>query len=102
MTLMVDSGPGWQRRESVETTLSAMGAGFVGLGVGLVLGLEVPALGWPLLAGGLVAHAVGMVFLHRRRQGRGAEQPAWLEGLYWVCWAVLAFVLGFVAWVASR
>lgn len=98
----MESGPAWSRRETIESTLSAFGAGFVGLGVGLVLGIQQAAVGWTLLAGGLLAHAAGMVFLHRRRQGHGDEQPAWLEYAYWLCWAVLVVVIGLVAWLALR
>ena len=98
----MESGPGWQRREAIETTLSALGAGFVGLGVGLVLGIQESAIGWTLLIGGILAHSTGMVFLHRRRKGHGDEQPAWLEYAYWLCWAVLVLVIGLVAWLALR
>lgn len=98
----LDAAPGWQRRETFETTLSALGAGFVGLGVGLLLGLQVPALGWTLLLGGVATHSVGMVYLHRRRQGHGADQPKWLEWLYWTCWAVLLVVIALVSWLAFR
>ena len=96
----MESGPAWTRRETVETTLSAFGAGFIGLGVGLLLGLRNLPLGWLLLVGGLLAHSLGMVFLHRRRQGHGDEQPRWLEVAYWACWVVLAFVVGAVVWLA--
>lgn len=98
----MESGPDWTRRETIETTLSAFGAGFIGLGVGLVLGLREPAFGWPILVGGLVAHALGMVFLHRRRRGHGDRQPAWLESAYWLCWGVLVAIIGLVAWLALR
>jgi uncharacterized membrane protein len=98
----MEAGPAWTRRETIETTLSAFGAGFVGLGVGLVLGIRSPGFGWPILLGGLLAHALGMVYLHRRRQGHGDEQPRWLEYAYWVCWAVLFVVVALVAWLALR
>lgn len=99
---MMESGPAWTRRETIETTLSAFGAGFVGLGVGLVLGVRSPTYGWPILLVGVAAHALGMVFLHRRRRGRGDQQPAWLEYAYWLCWVVLVAVIGLVAWLALR
>lgn len=98
----VESGPAWTRRETVETTLSAFGAGFVGLGVGLVLGIKSAAFGWPILLGGILAHALGMVYLHRRRQGHGDEQPKWLEVAYWACWIVLVLIIGLVTWLALR
>lgn len=98
----MESGPAWSRRESIETTLSAFGAGFIGLGVGLVLGLRAPAVGWAVLGLGLAAHALGMAFLHKRRKGHGDEQPAWLEHAYWLCWAILVAVIGLVMWLALR
>lgn len=96
----METGPQWRRRESVETSLSAFGAGFAGLGVGLVLGLQSNMVGWPLLLAGIAMHSLGMVFLHRRRQGRGDEQPAWLEYAYWLCWGVLILIIGLVLWLA--
>lgn len=98
----MESGPAWSRRESIETSLSAFGAAFAGLGVGLVLGLRNGPLGWMLLVIGLLAHSAGMVFLHRRRQGHGDRQPAWLEYAYWLCWAVLVLVVALVAWLSLR
>ena len=98
----MESGPAWARRETIETTLSAFGAGFAGLGIGLVLGIRHSALGWTLLLAGIAAHSLGMVFLHRRRQGHGDEQPKWLEYAYWACWAVLVLVIGLVLWLALR
>ena len=96
----MESGPAWTRRETIETTLSAFGAGFIGLGVGLVLGIKSPMYGWPILVAGLLAHSLGMVYLHRRRQGHGDEQPKWLESAYWACWAFLVLILGLVLWLA--
>jgi hypothetical protein len=98
----VETGPAWARRETIETTLSAFGAGFVGLGVGLVLGVQDTVIGWTLLIGGILSHSLGMVFLHRRRQGHGDEQPKWLEYAYWTCWVVLLVVIGLVLWLALR
>lgn len=98
----MESGPAWARRETIETTLSAFGAGFIGLGAGLVLGIKSPAFGWPILVAGILTHAVGMMYLHRRRQGHGDEQPKWLEVAYWTCWVVLFAIIGLVAWLALR
>ena len=98
----MESGPAWTRRETIETTLSAFGAGFIGLGVGLVLGIQQPTYGWPILLVGIVTHSLGMMYLHKRRKGHGDEQPAWLEYAYWLCWAILVLILGLVAWLALR
>lgn len=98
----MESGPGWARRETIETTLSAFGAGFIGIGVGLLLGIKATGFGWPILLAGILTHSVGMMSLHRRRKGHGDEQPKWMEYAYWVCWGVLALIIGLVAWLAMR
>lgn len=98
----MEAGPAWTRREAIETTLSAFGAGFAGLGVGLVLGIKSPVFGWPILLAGIAAHSVGMVYLHRRRQGHGDEQPPWLGYAYWACWLFLVMIVGLVLWLALR
>lgn len=92
----------WRKQASVETSLSAFGAGFLGVGIGLILGVRQPAFGWVLAAAGLGAHALGMVFLHRRFQGHATGRPAWLEAAYWACWAVLLAVIGLVGWWGLR
>lgn len=91
----------WVRRTRIETSLSAFGAGFVGLAVGLLLGQRLPLLGWVLLAIGLLSHGAAMVALHRRFSGRALPGIWWwLEGAYWVCWAVLLAIAGFLVWLA--
>ena len=98
----MEAGPAWARRETIETTISAFGAGFAGIGVGLVLGIQSAAIGWALLILGVVSHSLGMVLLHRRRQGHGDEQPRWLAYAYWACWVILCLVIGSVLWLALR
>ena len=90
----------WVRRIRVQTSLSAFGAGFVGLGAGLLVGRAMPALGLLLLGGGLLAHGVGMVGLHWTFGGH--DRPRlwwWLEGAYWACWMVLLAVVGYLVWL---
>jgi hypothetical protein len=66
---------------------SAVGAGVLGLGAGVLVGHAIPGLGMPLLVVGLLLHAWGMTDKHRIEAG--AAIPAWSRTLYWVCWALL-------------
>lgn len=96
----MEQGPAWARRETIETSLSAFGAGFIGLGAGLALGIREPLFGWALVGLGLATHGLGMVFLHRRRRGHGDKQPRWMEAAYWACWILLVVVVVFLTWRA--
>ena len=79
-----------QRRKAFDT-LSTVGAGAAGIGLGLLLPADLkPIAGW-LLAVGLVAHLCGM--FGRHRLDRQQRDPTWWESLvYWGCWAaIIAF-----------
>lgn len=76
-----------QRRKAFDT-LSTVGAGVAGIGLGLLLPAPLkPIAGW-LLAVGLAAHVWGMFGGHRL--DRQQRDPAWWESLlYWGCWAAI-------------
>ncbi len=81
-----------QRRKAFDT-LSTVGAGVAGIGLGLLLPAALkPLAGW-LLVIGLIAHLWGM--FGRHRLDRQQRDPAWWEVLfYWGCWAaIIAFGL---------
>ena len=86
-----------QRRKAFDT-LSAVGAGVAGIGLGVFLPATLkPMAGW-LLATGLAAHLWGMVGRHR--MDRQDREPAWWETvLYWGCWAA---ILGFGLYAGWR
>lgn len=81
--------PGPSRLRLAELS-SAVGAGVLGLGAGLLL-QDVAAFegaGLPVLVVGLLLHAWGMTDKHRLEAD--APRPAWSTALYWICWALLA------------
>ena len=86
-----------QRRKAFDT-LSTVGAGVAGIGLGVFLPATLkPMAGW-LLAAGLAAHLGGMVGRHR--MDRRQRDPArWEAVLYWGCWAA---ILGFGLYAAWR
>lgn len=68
----------------------SLGAGILGLGLGLLLRAARSAALVTLFAGASL-HAWGMWSVHRIDQG--APTARWMSALYWTCWALLA-VLG--------
>jgi hypothetical protein len=75
-----------------ETT-SAIGAGVLGAGIGLLLSDLLAAYAVPILVIGLVMHAWGMYDKHRLEVRADVPQPWWAPVLYWICWAALAALL---------
>lgn len=75
---------------------SAVGAGVLGVGVGLLLGrwAAFEGAGLPPLVVGLLLHAWGMTDKHRIQSD--LPQPAWSTALYWICWACLGLLALFV------
>jgi hypothetical protein len=92
----------WTQRARIETSLSAFGAAFFGLGIGLLIGIRQLWLGAALAAVGLLAHGAGMVYLHRRLAGKAGERVAWLEWAYWLCWIILLVAILLVGWKYLR
>jgi len=48
----------------------------------------------PITLIGVAMHAFGMWDKHRLEGRRADLNAAWVVALYWVCWALLAAVLG--------
>jgi hypothetical protein len=80
-----------------ETT-SAVGAGVLGLGLGVVLAAYLRKVGWPVLLTGLLAHTWGMTDKRRLESANGSPRLWWATSLYWFCWlciiAIVAYVIG--------
>lgn len=85
------------RRLKAIDTLSTVGAGVAGIGIGVLLPASVQGAALVLSGVGLAAHVGGMIAKHRG----DADGPAawWEAGLYWGCWALIG-VLG--AWLLWR
>ena len=67
-----------------------VGAGALGMGLGVLLASYLRGAGAMLLLAGAALHASGMWNKHRiERSAR--DRPLWWESLlYWVCWTLLA------------
>ena len=72
----------WKRAD----TTSAVGAGVLGAGIGILLGRSLEAYAIPIIALGLLMHAWGMYDKHRLESGVGTGRLWWAEALYWGCW----------------
>ena len=69
--------------------MSVLGAGLLGAGLALYWRERLGSFAVPILAVGLVAHALGMYLKHRWERATD-PLPTWVIVLYWVCWALLA------------
>lgn len=78
-----------QRLRLAELT-SSLGAGVLGLGLGVLAAAALRDLVGPILVAGGVMHVWGMFDKHRLERAAGAKQPWWSALLYWLCWAALA------------
>jgi len=78
------------RRLRLAELASGLGAGVLGLGIGILAADYLRGLGLPLLFSGLLLHAWGMVDKHRLERTAGADQPWWSTLVYWFCWLFLA------------
>lgn len=80
----------WKRAD----TTSAVGAGVLGGGVGVLLASFLEPYAIPIVGLGLLMHAWGMSDKHRLESGVGTGRLWWAEALYWGCWiALLALAL---------
>lgn len=76
-----------ERRRKAIDTLSTVGAGVSGVGLGALLPGAPQGLAIALLIVGLAVHLGGMVAKHRLE---GVRPSAWWEtALYWGCWALI-------------
>jgi hypothetical protein len=69
--------------------ISVLGAGFLGAGLALFWRDKLGSFAVPMLASGLVAHAVEMYLKHQWERAT-FPLPRWVVALYWACWAILS------------
>ena len=72
----------WKRAD----TTSAVGAGVLGAGIGLLLQGNLRPYATTFLLLGLVMHAWGMYDKHRLELGAAGSRLWWADLLYWGCW----------------
>lgn len=75
---------------------STSGAGVLGIGIGVITSTYLRDLGLPLLAVGLLLHAWGMTDKHRLETAAGNIRSWWATMLYWICWALLLAMAGYI------
>jgi hypothetical protein len=79
-----------------ETT-SSIGAGILGIGLGVLFAKYLNAFGVAFLLLGTLMHAWGMFDMRRMEIGSGHNRPLWSTLLYWICWLALGVLtLGLV------
>lgn len=84
------------RLKRAELT-SGVGALVLGTGLGALFARYLAPAAVAVLAAGLLLHAWGMYDKHRLERGSEAESVRYATALYWVCWALLALVAGYLA-----
>jgi hypothetical protein len=86
------------RRVRLAEITSGLGAGILGLGIGVVIAPYLTGLGLLVVAVGLVLHAWGMADKHRLEAKQGIPEVWWSTFFYWVCWVSLAAVTIYIIW----
>ncbi|MBI5335956.1 MAG: hypothetical protein HZB72_15430 [Burkholderiales bacterium] len=88
------------RTKSAEL-VSALGAGVLGAGLGLLAPERLKNHAAVLLLLGIVVHRVGMTLKYRLER-RASPSLWWERALFWLCWASLLVLAGWLAAVALR
>jgi hypothetical protein len=83
-------------------TVSALGAGIAGLGLGALLASPLRPLAWPILLGGTAVHLFAMIGRRRVLLRQGQRQPLWEQVGYWLCWAIVAAAALALGWGALQ
>ena len=97
-----ESRPGTSRSDASLSRLkraeltSGVGALLLGLGLGVMLARYLEPYGFALLVLGLLMHVWGMLSKHRLESSFEAASAWWSEALYWLCWAALVSLAGYM------
>jgi hypothetical protein len=76
-------------------TASSVGAGLIGISVGILFHDYLLPYFLPLLLLGFVLHSIGMYDSHRIERRNAAERPAWMRVLYVACWIGLGLLAAY-------
>ena len=81
--------PEYVRWRKVAELTSALGAGVLGVGIGLFFAklLASYALGFVLV--GSFTHGWGMYERHRLDSSGAPSTPEWTKWVYWICWLMM-------------
>ena len=83
------------RLKRAELT-SGVGALVLGTGLGALFARYLAPAAIAVLAAGLLLHAWGMYDKHRLERGSDAASLRYAAALYWLCWALLTLVVGYL------
>ena len=89
---------GSARRLRLATLVSSLGAGILGLGIGVWAASYLTGLGPPIVGAGFLLHAWGMADRHRMEAKQGTPRIWWSTLMYWLCWLSLVGLVAFAAW----
>jgi hypothetical protein len=76
---------------------SSLGAGVIGVSIGVLLASRIGALTIPILVIGGLLHGWGMLDKHRIQRSSGTDDPWWFRALYWLCWGLLGAMALYLA-----
>lgn len=68
--------------------LSGLGAGLIGMGLGIKFYQSLKKFFFPLFLFGIISHSVGM-YATKQIDKKGVELSSLTMGFYYFCWAVL-------------
>ena len=85
-----------ERRARFAELMSSLGAGVLGIGIGVLATDYLKKFGLLILGAGLLVHAWGMTEKHRLENRNGAPRVLWSTLLYWICWLGLLVLAAYV------
>lgn len=94
METTIDTGHSTQIKQA--ELLSSVGAGVLGGGIALLFADVLRSYTGAILIAGLLAHAWGMFQKHQLEHQSTVARVGWVEGLYWLCWLILAALFLFI------
>ena len=92
----VDGHEGHTKRLRLAELTSSLGAGVLGLGIGVLIAGFLRGLGVPILIAGLLLHTWGMTDKHRLEAAEGSPTVWWSTLFYWICWVFLGALAVYV------
>lgn len=84
------------QNQQLYHSASSLGAGILGLGLGILLSNWLDAWTSYLVAAGLFIHGWGMYKLHYGGASSWSKLPGWLKVSVGTCWLALAGLLGWL------
>ena len=91
-------GPGGvDQKRNAALLLSVTGAAVAGIGAGALLGDALRPIAAAMLIVGIAAHLVGMIGNRRAQSSTGYQFKWWEAAAYWLCWALIAAIIVYLA-----